>query len=71
MSTKKQIFLFLLFCSAHFVNAQDRYTDSLKQRLTSLPEDTAKVNLLNQLSDAYVWSSPDMGKIYVLKKDYS
>jgi two-component system, NtrC family, sensor kinase len=67
MSTKKQIFLFLLFCSAHFVNAQDPYTDSLKQRLTSLPEDTAKVNLLNQLSDAYVWSSPDTGKIYAEK----
>ena len=64
----KKIIIFLcLLCFALLSGAQNLKTDSLKQRLESSSEDTAKVNLLFALSNEYLWSVPDIGKTYAEK----
>ena len=64
----KKIIIFLcLLCFALLSGAQNLKIDSLKQRLESLSEDTAKVNLLYALSNEYLWSFPDIGKTYAEK----
>ena len=62
MSKKKFALLIIFFCLASFPKAQE--LDRLKHLLVSASEDTAKVNLLYKLSNEYVWSFPDSGKMY-------
>jgi len=64
---KKIIFFLSLLCFAVLSDAQNLTTDSLKQKLESLSEDTAKVNLLIALSNEYLFSFPDSGRIYAEK----
>ena len=60
----KLILLFILLCCAHFVNAQNHYTDSLKQLLKSSKEESVRIDLLDKLSEVFVWSYPDTGRLY-------
>jgi signal transduction histidine kinase len=60
---KKNFFVLLLvLLSALNTNAQN--IDSLKQALALVKEDTTKVNLLNQLSWAYIFMNADTGVYY-------
>src|SRR5215831_8986705 len=71
-----KIFLSALFLFFSFVKIEaqkENYADSLKRELASpklkrelasAKEDTNKVLLLINLSDAYLWSYPDSGILY-------
>lgn len=61
---KKLSLLWLLYFLSSNLAAQNGYTDSLKQRLASAKEDTAKVELLDALSSGYTWSYSDTGIMY-------
>ncbi|HMK05627.1 MAG TPA: tetratricopeptide repeat protein [Ferruginibacter sp.] len=56
---KKLIIISLFSICTSFLNAQPNRIDSLKQLLQKEEEDTSRVLLLNQLSDAYLQSKPD------------
>ena len=64
----RRYFLLLLICSAPSVcRAQlqgQPLVDSLLKRLSSAPEDTFRLKLLNKLSDAYKTIDPDKGIEY-------
>jgi len=62
---KKIFFIWiLLFLSLTKTICQNSYTDSLKQKLESAKEDTAKVNLLFNLAIAYVGTYADTSIVY-------
>lgn len=61
---KKLVLLFIFFNCSYLADAQNSYTDSLKQQLSSSTEDTNKVILLGLLSSEYIWSFADTGKIF-------
>jgi len=65
----KKIFSLLFFSLFLFIKlvAQDNYIDSLKQQLVIAKEDTNKVNLLINLSWAYIWSFADTAVTYAQK----
>ncbi|MDR2231946.1 MAG: tetratricopeptide repeat protein [Tannerella sp.] len=53
------LILYILTCTWGFVQAQDGVVDSLKRLTVTSQEDTAKVNLLISLGQAYEYSLPD------------
>ncbi|HEY5463047.1 MAG TPA: ATP-binding protein [Hanamia sp.] len=65
----KKIYSLLFFSLFLFIKlvAQDNYIDSLKQQLVIAKEDTNKVNLLINLSWAYIWSFADTAVTYAQK----
>ena len=64
MKNSKLFFAAVLVFAASFVFAEQNPVDSLKKVLTSLPEDSNKVNVLIELSIKYRGSSPDTGMSY-------
>jgi len=61
---KQMIFLATALCVMGSTNAQSSDKDSLLVLLSKAKEDTAKVNLLSELSDAYLNSSPDSSFLF-------
>jgi tetratricopeptide (TPR) repeat protein len=65
---KKTFFIWLLLVLSQTETiCQNKYNDSLKQKLAFLEEDTSKVNLLYHLAALYTFSYPDSGAIYAKK----
>ena len=60
------LILSLLLC-ARFVFADNMVTDSLKKKLQSATSDTSRVLIYADLSDAFVFSSPDSSLNYAQK----
>src|SRR5215472_6061418 len=61
---KQLLLVLLLLLTIIKVNAQQRYSDSLRQELAIAREDTNKVKLLVDLGRIYQWSYPDSGIFY-------
>jgi signal transduction histidine kinase len=61
---KQMIFLVTALCVMRLTSAQSREKDSLLALLSKAKEDTVKVNLLSELSDAYYNSNPDSSFLF-------
>jgi two-component system, NtrC family, sensor kinase len=62
-----KISLAILFLCLNFSSFSQQFNpriDSLKRLLTTANEDTNRVNLLNSIGYALVWSNPDTGIVY-------
>src|SRR5213595_272361 len=58
------LWLLLLFYLTKIIAQTPYYTDSLKQKLASVKEDTAKVNLLFNLAITYLFAYADTSATY-------
>ena len=58
------LWLLLLFSLTKIIAQTPYYTDSLKQKLASVKEDTAKVNLLFNLAITYLFAYADTSATY-------
>jgi len=65
---KKIIIALYLFCMAGSVNAQNLWTDSIKNLLASAKEDSTKLRLLSPLVTYYTYSIPDSALTYAEKE---
>jgi len=55
---KKTLTIFFFLITVSTV-AQDRFADSLKKVIESLPDDTSKIRALNELSKSYAFTEPE------------
>lgn len=60
---KKLLLIFLLFAVIK-TRGQNRYADSITEKIKSAKEDTAKVRLLYGLAYHYIWSSADSSLLF-------
>lgn len=61
---KRVIIFFIFLCFAESASTQNRFIDSLKTLATTLPADTQKVNVLFDISFAYVNIDPNLSIDY-------
>lgn len=61
---KRCITILLPFLTPSLLYSQQNYTDSLRQELIAAKEDTNKVNIYDELANAYKWNYPDSAILY-------